>query len=56
MASQPLMSAAEMMFGMLRYDRMTGPGPTQNASSACRTWSDNRSASEKIATVATPSS
>src|SRR5580704_11101299 len=50
------MSAVEMMFGMLRYDRPAGPGPTQNASSACRTCIESRSASEKIATVATPSS
>ncbi len=35
---------------------MTGPGPTQNASSACRTCSDCRSASLKMATVETPSS
>ncbi len=26
MASQPVMSAVEMMFGMLRYERGTGPG------------------------------
>jgi hypothetical protein len=45
-----------MMFGMLRYERTTGPGPMQNASSACRTWSDCRSASEKTATVETPNS
>src|ERR1700734_356814 len=50
------MSAVEIMFGMFRYDRADGPGPTQNASSARRTCSAARSASLKIATVATPSS
>jgi hypothetical protein len=33
-----------MMFGMLRYERATGPGPTQNDSSALRTCNDVRSA------------
>src|SRR5579885_1982296 len=55
-ASQPVISAVEIMFGMFKYERGTGPGPTQNASYACRTCSDSRSASEKIATVCTPSS
>src|SRR5579864_5352295 len=50
------MSAVEIMFGMLKYDLAAGPGPTQNASSACRTCNDSRSGSEKIATVFTPSS
>src|SRR5579872_168875 len=45
-----------MMFGMLRYDRADGPGPTQYASSAKRTCNAERSASLKIATVAIPSS
>src|SRR5580698_2870789 len=50
------MSAVEMMFGMLRYERATGPGPTQNASFARATCSESRSASEKTATVAISSS
>src|SRR5690348_7461840 len=45
-----------MMFGMLRYERADCGGPTQYDSSAMRTCSELRSASEKIATVFTPSS
>jgi len=44
------------MFGMLKYDRAAGLGPTQNASLAWRTCSDSRSGSENIATVYTLSS
>src|SRR6476646_6711498 len=45
-----------MMRGMLRYDSRDGGGPMHTSSSANRTWSDSRSASEYTATVCTPSS
>src|SRR5688572_1053903 len=45
-----------MMRGMLRYDSRDGGGPMHTSSSAKRTWSDSRSASEYTATVCTPSS
>src|SRR4051794_39296185 len=56
MASAPVISAAAMMRGMLRYDSRAGGGPMQTSSSANRTCSDSRSASEYTATVCTPSS
>src|SRR6266542_3947439 len=45
-----------MMRGILRYDSRAGAGPMQTSSSAKRTCSDSRSASEYTATVWTPSS
>jgi hypothetical protein len=46
MASAPVISAAAMMRGMRRYESRAGGGPMQTSSSAKRTWSDSRSASE----------
>src|SRR6516165_2764462 len=45
-----------MMLGTLRYERAVWGGPMQYASSAKRGCSACRSASEKTATVLTPSS
>src|SRR5215212_4285970 len=56
MASAPVISAAAMSRGMRRYDSRAGAGPMQTSSSAKRTCSDSRSASEYTATVCTPSS
>src|SRR3954470_3116454 len=56
MASAPAISAAAMMRGMLRYDSRAGAGPMHTSSSANRTCSDSRSASEYTATVWMPSS
>src|SRR5579885_1950427 len=56
MASAPVISAAAMRRGMLRYDSRAGAGPMHTSSSAKRTCSDSRSASEYTATVCTPSS
>src|ERR1044071_9279373 len=56
MASAPVISAAAIRRGMLRYDSRAGAGPMHTSSSAKRTWSDSRSASEYTATVCTPSS
>src|SRR5688572_3030143 len=56
MASAPVISAAAMMRGILRYESRAGGGPMQTSSSAKRTCSDSRSASECTATVRTPSS
>src|SRR6185436_18480996 len=55
-ASAPAISAAAMMRGILRYDSRAGAGPMQTSSSANRTCSDSRSASEYTATVWMPSS
>src|SRR6478672_5960901 len=56
MASAPVISAAAMIRGILRYESRAGAGPMQTSSSAKRTCSDSRSASEYTATVSTPSS
>src|SRR3954470_17097751 len=56
MASAPVISAAAMRRGMLRYESRAGAGPMHTSSSAKRTCSDSRSASEYTATVCTPSS
>src|SRR6476661_7044150 len=56
MASAPVISAAAMMLGIRRYELRLGGGPMQTSSSANRTWSDSRSASEYTATVSRPSS
>src|SRR6476469_3885849 len=56
MASAPVISAAAMMLGIRRYELRLGGGPIQTSSSAKRTWSDSRSASEYTATVSSPSS
>src|SRR4051794_11469526 len=45
-----------MRRGILRYESRAGAGPMQTSSSAKRTCSDSRSASEYTATVSTPSS
>src|SRR5688572_5745053 len=45
-----------MMRGILRYESRAGAGPMHTSSSAKRTWSDSRSASEYTATVCIPSS
>src|SRR5262245_60959639 len=45
-----------MFFSWLRWPSAAGAGPGAPASSACRTWSASRSASEKTATVLMPSS
>ena len=45
-ASAPVISAAAMILGMFRYDSRAGGGPMQTSSSANRTCSDSRSASE----------
>src|SRR5688572_3484705 len=55
-ASAPVISAAAMMRGILRYESRAAGGPMQTSSSAKRTCSDSRSASEYTATVCTPSS
>src|SRR6185295_15860286 len=56
MASAPVISAALMIAGMLRYESMFRGGPMQTAWSAKRTWSWLASASEYTATVLIPSS
>src|SRR5258706_13224492 len=56
MASAPVISAAAMRRGILRYESRAGAGPMHTSSSANRTCSDSRSASEYTATVCTPSS
>src|SRR5665647_1148396 len=56
MASAPAISAAAMIRGIFRYESRAGAGPMQTSSSAKRTWSDSRSASEYTATVWIPSS
>src|SRR5689334_15086926 len=45
-----------MMRGIFRYESRAAGGPMQTSSSANRTCSDSRSASEYTATVCTPSS
>ena len=55
-ASAPVISAAEITEVMFRYDALANAGPMHTASSAMRTWSESRSASEWTATVARPSS
>src|SRR5215210_3919070 len=45
-----------MIRGIFRYESRAGAGPMQTSSSAKRTCSDSRSASEYTATVCTPSS
>src|SRR5947208_8487747 len=45
-----------MRRGILRYESRASAGPMQTSSSANRTCSDSRSASEYTATVCTPSS
>src|SRR5665213_2565718 len=52
----PVISAAAIRRGILRYDSRAGAGPMHTSSSAKRTWRDSRSASEYPATVCTPSS
>src|SRR6476661_10493943 len=56
MASAPVISAAAMIRGIFRYESRAGAGPMHTSSSANRTCSDSRSASENTATVSTPSS
>src|SRR5690348_13013701 len=56
MASAPVISAAAIRRGMRRYESRAGAGPMHTSSSAKRTCSDSRSASEYTATVCTPSS
>jgi hypothetical protein len=56
MASAPVISAALMRAGMLRYESMFRGGPMQIAWSANFTWRLFWSASEYTATVLTPSS
>jgi len=51
-----VISAAAIKRGMLRYDSRAGGGPMHTSSSAKRTCSDSRSASEYTATVWTPNS
>src|SRR6476646_2460426 len=55
-ASAPVISAAAIRLGIRRYEARLGGGPMQTSSSANRTWSDSRSASEYTATVSRPSS
>src|SRR5216110_3568273 len=55
-ASAPVISAAAMMRGIFRYESRLGGGPMHTSSSAKRTWSDSRSASEYTSTVWMPSS
>src|SRR5215208_4741958 len=45
-----------MILGIFRYESRAGAGPMHTSSSAKRTCSDSRSASEYTATVCTPSS
>ena len=45
-ASAPVISAAAMIRGMRRYESRAGAGPMHTSSSANRTCSDSRSASE----------
>src|SRR6056297_1822365 len=54
MASEFVISAAAMIFGILRYDSELGGGPIQTASSAKRTCKLSASAFEYTATVLMP--
>src|SRR5262245_16668513 len=56
MASASVISAAEMIREMFRYDSVFFAGPMQTSSSANFTWSESLSTSEWTATVRTPSS
>src|SRR6185437_565688 len=56
MASAPVISAAAMSRGIFRYESRAGAGPMHTSSSANRTCSDSRSASEYTATAWMPSS
>src|SRR3546814_2319081 len=54
LASVPEISAAEMMFGMFRYESVALGGPMHTASSASRTCIASASAVECTATVLIP--
>src|SRR5690554_6678961 len=54
MASELVISAAAMIFGIFRYDSELGAGPIQTASSANRTCRLSASALEYTATVLIP--
>src|SRR5262245_45887835 len=56
MASASVISAAEMIREMFRYDSVFFAGPMQTSSSANLTWSESLSTSEWTATVRMPSS